>query len=73
MPDVETYEPKKIIVRKKHLGVVNILKESIRAITISKHILDLRINLTVSQLLVSSPAVEKQLIKAITKDEGMQF
>lgn len=40
---------------------------------ITKRILDLGVNLTVSELLASAPAVEKQLTKAITEDEAVQF
>ncbi len=35
--------------------------------------MDLEVNLTVSQLLASALAVEKQLTKAIFKDEDVQF
>lgn len=51
MPDAETGEPKKTIERKKHPRVVNVLKESVGATTITKHILDLGANLTVGKLL----------------------
>lgn len=40
---------------------------------ITKRILDLGVSLTVGELLVSAPAVEKQLTKAITTDEAIQF
>lgn len=73
MPDAEASEPRKVVERKKHLRVVNVLKESIGATTITKHILDLGVNLTVGELLASALAVEKQLTKAITEDEGVQF
>lgn len=43
------------------------------ATTITKHILDFSINLTVDELLASIPAIEKQLIKAISKDKTIQF
>lgn len=59
MPDVEADEHKKTIGRKKHLRVVNVLKESIGVTTITKRILDLGVNLTVGELLVSAPAIEK--------------
>ena len=41
--------------------------------TITKHTLNLGVNLTVGKLLASAPAVKKQLIKAITEDEAVQF
>lgn len=69
MSDAKTGKPKKTVKRKKHLRVVNILKKSVGAMTIIKRILDLRVNLTIGQLLASAPAVEKQLTKTITKDE----
>lgn len=49
------------------------LKEFVGATTIAKRILDLKVNLTVDELLVSVPAIEKQLTKAITEDKTMQF
>lgn len=71
MPNAETGKLKKTIERKKHLRVNNVLKESIRATTITKNILDLKLNLTIGELLISAPAIEKQPTKAITKDETM--
>lgn len=53
--------------------MVNVLKESVRATTITKRILDLGVSLTVGELLASAPAVEKQLSKAISEDEAVQF
>lgn len=73
MPDVEVSEPRTTVERKKHPQVVNVLKESVDAITITKRILDLGVNLTIGKLLASAPAIEKQLPKAITKDEVVQF
>ena len=73
MPDAEAGEPRKTVERKKHPRVVNVLKESVGATTITKRILDLGVNLTVGELLASAPAVEKQLTKAITEDEAVQF
>ncbi len=73
MPDAEASEPKKVVERKKHPRVVNMLKESVSATTITKRILDLGVNLTVGELLASAPAVEKQLTKAIIEDEAIQF
>ncbi len=73
MPDAEATEPKKQVERKKRPRVVNVLKESVSATTITKRILDLRVNLTVGELLASAPAVKKQLTKAISEDEAVQF
>lgn len=55
--DVKVDETKKIVKRKKHFWVVNVLKESIGTTSITKYILDLEVNLTISKLLVSAPAV----------------
>ncbi len=73
MLDADTTTAKKSIERKKHPRVVNVLKESVGATTITKLILDLGVNLTVGKLLASVPAVEKQLTKAIFEDEAVQF
>ena len=73
MPDAEGTTVKKTVKRKKHPRVVNVLKESVGATTITKRILDLGVNLTVGELLASAPAVEKQLTKAISEDEAVQF
>ena len=73
MLDAEVIEAKKMVERKKHLQVVNVLKETVGATTITKRILDLGVNLTVGELLASAPAVEKQLTKAISEDEAVQF
>ena len=69
MPDAEATESKKQVEGKKHPQVVNVLKEVVGATTITKRILDLRVNLTVSELFALAPAVKKQLTKAISKDE----
>lgn len=71
--DVEASEPRRMVERKKYLEVVNMLKESVGATTITKRILDLGVNLTVGELLASAPAFKKQLTKTITKDEAIQF
>lgn len=71
MPDMEISKLKKTIERNKHLQIVNVLKESIETITITKHILDLGVNLTIGKSLASAPAIEKQLIKAIIKDKAV--
>ncbi len=49
------------------------MKESVGATTITKRILDLRVNFTVDELLTSALAVEKQLTKAISDDKAVQF
>ena len=71
MPDAEVIEVKKMVERKKYLRVVNILKEIVGATTITKRILDLGVNLTINELLISAPAIEKQFTKAISRDEAM--
>ncbi len=43
------------------------------ATTITKRILDLGVSLTVCELLASAPAIKKQLTKAISEDEAVQF
>lgn len=62
-----------MVEREKHLRIINVLKESVDAPTISKRIMDLGINLTIDELLASAPVVEKQFTKAITKDKVVQF
>lgn len=49
------------------------MEESFRTTTITKHILDQEVNLTIGKLLVLALAIEKQFIKAITKDKAIQF
>ncbi len=49
------------------------MKESARATTITKRILDLRVNFTVGELITSVPAFEKQLKKATSENEANQF
>lgn len=73
MPDLEGGVTKKNVERKKHFRVVNVLKKSVRATTIIKRILDVGVNIAVSKLLASVAAVEKQLTKAISKDEAILF
>ena len=72
MPDAEATEPKKQVEKKKHQRVINVLKESVGATTITRRILDLGVNMTVSELLVSAPTVEKQFTKAISEDETVK-
>ena len=71
MSNVEGSQVKKNIQRKKHPHIVNMLKQSIEATTITKYILDLGVNFTIGKLLVSAPHVEKQLTKAISKNEAV--
>lgn len=71
MLDTDTAMCKKSVKRKKHSQFVNILKESVGATIITKQILDLRVSPTVSKLLASTPAVEKQLTKTIFEDEAI--
>ena len=71
--DADTATAKKSIERKKHPRIVNALKESIGATTIKKRILYLAVNFTIGKLLASTPVVEKQVTKAISKNEAVQF
>ena len=74
MPDADNASTtRKSVEKRKHPRVVNVLKESVGATTITKRILDLGVSLTVGELLASAPAVEKQLTKAISEDEAVQF
>lgn len=69
MLDIKAIELKKIVKKKKYPQMINILKKFLDAIIITKHILDLKINLTVGKLLTSTLTVEKQLTKIIFEDE----
>lgn len=73
MPDAEASKLTKIMKMRKYFKVVNILKEFVSPMTITKHIQHLRVILTISKLLVSAQAIEKQLTKAITKNKTIQF
>ncbi len=73
IPDANTAFGKKDVEQKIYPRVVNVLKESVGATTITKRILDLGVSLTVGELLASAPVVEKQLTKAIFEDEAIQF
>lgn len=73
MLDTKTIIIKKAIKKKKKSYVINILKKFVEITTITKRILDLNINLTVSKLLILVPAIEQQFIKAILKDKSIQF
>lgn len=65
--------PRNNVERKKNPRVVNVLKESGGTTTIIKRILDLGVNFTIGELFASATAVEKQLTKAISEDEAVQF
>lgn len=71
MLNMETSESKKIIKKKKYLQNFNILKKFIRVMTITNHILNLEINLTIGKLLVLALVIKKQLTKTIIKDKAM--
>ena len=73
MAEANTAINKKNVERKRYPQVVNVLKKSVGATTITKQILDLRVNLIVSELLASVPMVEKQLTKAISENKVVQF
>lgn len=64
---------KKPLKKKKNHKDVSLLKELLRATEISKKILDLNVNLTVGELIVSTLLVEKNLIKALSLDEVVEF
>ena len=53
--------------------MANVLKESVGVTKTTKRILDLDVSLTVSELLASASGVEKQLTKALSEDEVVQF
>lgn len=71
--DTDITITKKSVERKKYPWIVNVWKESIGAMTITKQILDLRVSFIVSKLLVSILVIKKQLTKAIFEDEAVQF
>ena len=73
MPNANMVTTKKSVEKKRYPRVINVLKESVRATTITKRILDLGVSFTVGKLLVSALAVEKQLTKAISEDKAVQF
>lgn len=50
---------KKMVEKKKYQYFVNVLKESLRAATITKRILEFEVNLMVDELLVSALAIKK--------------
>lgn len=57
--DTIVVEPRITEEKKKHLQVVNVLKESVGATMIFKDILDLGLNLTIDKSLALSPAIKK--------------
>lgn len=71
MPNIEANELQMTVEKKKHPQVINILKKSVGATTITKNILDLEINLIIDKLIASALLVEKQLRKTITEDNGV--
>lgn len=73
VPNIEASEPKRIVEKRKHSRIINLIKKSVGAITIIKGIINLGLNLTISELLTLSPVVEKQFTNAITEDKVMQF
>lgn len=62
-----------MVKKRKYPQVVNSLKQSISAMSITKYILDLKVNLTIGELLAAVLAIEKQLTKAITENKVVQF
>lgn len=62
-----------MVEKKKHPWVMNVLKEFVSTITITKCILDLRMNLTIGELLSSTPSTKRQFTKAITKEKAIPF
>lgn len=57
--DAKAGKLKKIVKRKKHPQVINILKKSVSVTTITKHIVNLGVNLTIDKLLTSTLILEK--------------
>lgn len=56
---MEADKLRKILKRMKHLKVINILKEFVRATTIHQCILDPNVNLIFNKLLILLSAIEK--------------
>lgn len=73
MFNIDATITKKGIEIKKHSYMINVLKESVGATSIRKRILDLGISWTMCKLLTSTQTMKKQLIKAISKYEAVQF
>lgn len=55
--------------KKKYSQIVYVLKVFIGVTNIKKYIFNLGVNLTISKLLTSVSAIEKQPIKAISKNK----
>lgn len=71
MSNGEENQVKKSIERKKYSYIINILKKFVETTIITKHILNLKINFTISKLLIFASTVEKQLTKASSKDKAV--
>lgn len=65
---VKASESRKIVWRKMHSRVINVFKESVVTMTITKYILDLEVSLSVGKLFTSAPTIEKQVTKIIAED-----
>ena len=57
MPDMEDIKIKKMVEKKKHPQIVNVLKELLGATTIVKLILDFEVYLTIKKLFALVPMV----------------
>lgn len=66
-------EQEKVFEKKRHSQIMNILKKSVEVTIIKQQILELKISLIVSKLLLFAPAIAKQLKKAIFKYKAIQF
>lgn len=64
---------KKSLECKRHFEIVNVLKKSISATKITKHILSLDVSLTIRELLVLASVIKKQPTKAISEDKAVQL
>lgn len=71
IPNVNIIMAKKNMEKKRHLWVINILKKFIGAITITKCILNFRVNFIIDKLLASVLAVKKKFIKVISKNKAI--
>lgn len=67
--DVKNGKPRQIVERKKYLQVDNLLNKLVNTITITKYIINEKVNLTNGKLLVLVLAIKIQLTKAITEDK----
>lgn len=65
--DADMVMAKKIVKKKKHCQVVNVLKESVGASTIIRHIMDLEVNLIIGKLLASAPTIKNSSQKIFLK------